>query len=124
MTLQEYLEKNYSKSSLKSNLYNIKRFTNYYPKTAEKASYTEVLNYIGYLRKNYNLHPKTLRHCLYAVKLYFNYLLVVGKRKEHPCSELYLKDKIDKSVEVDTLYSSKTLESFYKNYQCKKATIL
>lgn len=120
MTIREYLQKKYSKSTLNSNLYNIKRFTDYYDKRAEKATYQDVLHYIEYLRKNYDLHPKTLRHCLYGVKIYFNYLLEIGKRKDHPCSELYLKDKVSKQIQVDNLYSSETLESFFDSYQIKR----
>ena len=120
MKLEEYLQKKYSKSTLNSNLYNIKRFTDYYHNKAETASYTDILNYIAHLRKNYDLHPKTLRHCLYGVKIYFNYLLEIGKRNDHPCSELFLKDKIDKQIQVDTLYSPQILENFFKNYQIKK----
>ncbi len=120
ITLHNYLENKYSKSTLKSNLYNIKKFTDYYGKRSEKANYKEVLNYIAYLRKNYDLSPKTLRHRLYAVKIYFNYLLEVGKRKDHPCSELFLKDKIDRTIAVDNLYSPETLENFLESYQIKK----
>jgi site-specific recombinase XerD len=120
MKLEEYLLKKYSKSSLAHNLYSIKKFTDYYQNKAETATYTDVLNYIAYLRKNYDLHPKTLRHCLYGVKIYFHYLLEIGKRKDHPCSELFLKDKIDKQIQVDTLYSPQTLENFFVNYRIKK----
>lgn len=124
MTIKEYLQKKYSKSTLNSNLYNIKRFTDYYQNRAEKATYKDVLKYIEYLRKNYDLRPKTLRHCLYGVKIYFNYLLETGKRNDHPCSELYLKDKIDKQIQVDNLYSSETLELFFESYQIKRKTYL
>ena len=124
ITLRNYLEKKYSKSTLSSNLYNIKRFTDYYDKKAPKATFKEVLNYIEHLRKNYNLHPKTLRHCLYGVKIYFNYLLETGQRKDHPCSELFLKDKIDKQIQVDTLYSPETLETFFETYQIRKKKYL
>jgi site-specific recombinase XerD len=120
MKLEEYLLKKYSKSSLAHNLHSIKRFTNYYQNKAETATYTDILNYIAHLRKNYDLHPKTLRHCLYGVKIYFHYLLEIGKRKDHPCSELFLKDKIDKQIQVDTLYSPQTLEKFFTNYRIKK----
>jgi integrase/recombinase XerD len=101
-------------------LYNIKRFTDYYGKRAEAATYKDVLNYIEYLRKNYDLHPKTLRHRLYGVKIYFNYLLESEKRKDHPCSELFLKDKVSKQIQVDNLYSSETLENFFESYQIKR----
>lgn len=120
MKLEEYLQKKYSKSTLASNLYNIKRFTNYYQNKSETATYTDILNYIAHLRKNYDLHPKTLRHCLYGVKIYFNYLLEIGKRKDHPCSELFLKDKINKQIQVDNLYSSETLENFLKTFEIKR----
>ncbi|MBW2963089.1 tyrosine-type recombinase/integrase [Mesonia aestuariivivens] len=124
ITLHNYLKKKYSKSTLNSNLYNIKRFTDYYQAKAPKATYKDVLNYIEHLRKNYDLHPKTLRHCLYGVKIYFNYLLEIGKRKDHPCSELYLKDKISKQIEVDNLYSPETLEHFFESYTIKRKTYL
>ncbi|HEX8575384.1 MAG TPA: tyrosine-type recombinase/integrase [Flavobacterium sp.] len=120
MILREYLQKKYSKSTLASNLYNIKRFTDYYQNKSETATYKDILNYVAYLRKNYDLHPKTLRHCLYGVKIYFNYLLETGKRKDHPCSELFLKDKINKQIQVDNLYSWETLENFFANYQIRK----
>lgn len=124
MTIKQYLQKKYSKSTLNSNLYNIKRFTDYYQSKASKATYKDILKYIEYLRKNYDLHPKTLRHCLYGIKIYFNYLLETGKRKDHPCSELFLKDKISKEIQVDNLYSSETLERFFESYQIKRKTYL
>lgn len=119
MTLEQYLQQRYSKSTLSSNLYNIKRFTDYYGKKSETATYQDVLDYIGYLRKNRELHPKTLRNSLYGVKIYFNYLIATGLRMDHPCSELYLKDKINKQVQVDTLYSLQRLEAFFDTYQIK-----
>lgn len=120
MTIREYLEKKYSKSTINSNLYNIRRFIDYYGKRAETANYKDILQYIEYLRKNYELHPKTLRHCLYAVKIYFNYLLEIGKRKDHPCSELFLKDKVNKQIQVDNLYNTETLENYFETYQIRK----
>jgi site-specific recombinase XerD len=120
MTLKQYLLKKYSKSTLHTNLYLIKRFTDYYQERAEQAQYKDILNYIEYLRKNYDLHPKTLRHCLYGVKIYFNYLLETGQRKDHPCSELLLKDKINKQIQVDNLYSSETLENFLQTHQLRR----
>ena len=102
----------------------IKRFTEYYQNKAETATFKDVLNYIVHLRKNYDLSPKTLRHCLYGVKIYFNYLLEIGKRNDHPCSELFLKDKIDKQIQVDTFYNQETLEIFFETYQIKKKKYL
>ncbi len=114
MTLRNYLEKKYSKSTLNSNLYNIKKFTDYYLTTSKTATYQDILNYINHLRKNYDLHPKTLKNQLHSIKIYFNYLLEIGERKDHPCSELQLKDKIDRELAFDNLYSSETLERFFE----------
>lgn len=124
MTIKKYLEKTYSQSTLYSNLYLIKRFTDYYPDNSQTATFKDILNYIEHLRKNYDLHPKTIRHCLYGVKIYFNYLLETGQRKDHPCSELFLKDKIDKQIQVDTLYTQETLENYLESYQIKKKKYL
>lgn len=124
MTLTQYLKNTYSESTLYSNLFNIKRFTDYYGDKAATATHKDVLRYIEHLRKNYDLSPKTLRHCLYGVKVYFNYLLVIGKRTDHPCSELYLKDRIDKQIQVDTLYSTEALEHFLESCQIKRKTHL
>ncbi len=120
ITIEQYLTEKYSKSTLYSNLFLIKRFTDYYQNKAKTATFKDILNYIAHLRKNYDLHPKTLRQCLYGVKIYFNYLLETRQRNDHPCSELFLKDKIDKQIQVDNLYTSETLEKFFDTYQIKK----
>lgn len=115
MTLSEYLRKTYSASTFHSNMYAIRRFTDYYPADkAQQATYGEILQYIEYLRKNFDMHPKTLKNCLYAVKIYFNYLLETGRRCDHPCSEIRLKDRIDKRIQVESLYSEATLERFFE----------
>ena len=61
---------------------------------------------------------------MYGVKIYFNYLLETGLRGDHPCSELFLKDKIDKQIQVDTLYNQETLENFFETYQIRKKKYL
>ena len=114
MTLEEYLSQTYSASTFKSNLQNIRRFTDYFPGKAQQATYGEILQYIEYLRKNFDLHPKTLRNSLAAVKIYFNWLLETGQRNDHPCSEIILKDRVDKRIQVESLYSEETLERFFE----------
>ena len=115
MNIEEYLRKTYSPSTFNSNMQNIKRFTDYYPAgKAQQATYRDILQYIEYLRKNFDLHPKTLHNCLHAVKVYFNYLLETGQRRDHPCSEMTLKDRINKQIQVENLYSEQTLERFFE----------
>jgi len=60
MTLEAYLTKTYSPATYNSNMFNIRRFTDYYPDgKAQRATYGEILQYIEYLRKNLDLHPKS-----------------------------------------------------------------
>ena len=114
MTIEAYLSKTYSPSTFKSNMYEIRRFTDYFPGKAQQATYGEILQYIEYLRKNFDLHPKTLRNSLAAVKIYFNWLLETGRRNDHPCSEIILKDRVDKRIQVESLYSEENLERFFE----------
>ena len=112
MTLENYLLKKYKESSLKPYLCSIRKYLNFIQNKAETAQYSDILEYVGHLRKNENLHPKTIKHYLGSVKIYYHYLLEIGKRNDHPCSELYLKDTFNKQISVDTLYSSEVLENF------------
>ena len=118
MILEQYLLKKYNKTSLKPYLCSIRKYLNFIQNKAQTAIYQDILDYIGHLRKNENLNPKTIKYYLGDVKIYYNYLLEIGKRNDHPCSELYLKDKVSRQIAVDTLYTPETLENFY-NYQYK-----
>ncbi|AZI39182.1 tyrosine-type recombinase/integrase [Epilithonimonas vandammei] len=112
MELEEYLQENYSETSYKTHKCTINKYLNYAQQKAKTAEYRDILNYIAHLRKNEDLTPKTIKHYLSAVKIYYQYLLETGQRNDHPCRELYLKDKINKQVKVDYLYSEETLENY------------
>lgn len=117
-TLKQYLQENYSKTTLTSNLYTISQFTNY-TQNAETATYQDILIYITYLRKK-GQHPKTIRNNLFAIKIYYRYLISIGKRNDHPCQNLYLQDKINRSIDVENLYTKKQLEEFLETVRTKK----
>lgn len=118
MTLEQYLQREYSPSSTGSYLNMINRFKLAMGIKADKATYTEVLDYIGLLREQ-NLHPKTLRNNLFAIKIYYRYLVEVGKRKDNPIQYLYLKDQINRAIQVESLYPKEILEELYETYQSK-----
>jgi integrase/recombinase XerD len=118
MILQEYLQKEYSSTSISGYENMIIRFKLTLGERADKASYTDVLDYIGLLREQ-NLHPKSLRNNLFAIKIYYRYLVVTGKRADHPCQYLYLKDQINRAIQVESLYSKEILTELYENYQSK-----
>lgn len=116
--LAEYLAEHYSSQAVKGYENMIRRYQLSMGQRARAASYTEILDYIGELREQ-GLHPKTLRNHLFAIKIYFNYRIAMGKQEEHPCRHLYLKDQIDRQVHVDNLYSRERLEDLYENHQAK-----
>jgi len=100
---------------------NALRFTEFTPDgKATAATYADILQYIEYLRKNLDLHPKSLRNNLYAVKIYFNWLIETGQRSNHPCSEIKLKDQINRQIQVDNLYSEAALERFFETTCCSR----
>ena len=120
MKLEQYLEQHYKTKGL-HNI--IKRYTNYQNNTSETAGLTEILAYINHLRKQ-GLHPKTLRNHLFAIKIYYNYLESIGKRSDHPCRKLTLKDQVDRSIATEKLYSKDELDALLVNYQSKDKRLL
>lgn len=118
MKLNEYLQQHYSQTAIGGYENMINRYTTYMQEKAVTAGYTDVLNYIGYLRK-LNLHPKSLRNNLFAIKIYYRYLVATGKRTDHPCEKLYLQDQINRAIAVESLYSPVVLEELLKNYKAK-----
>lgn len=117
-SLKEYLQEKYSPTAIQGYESVILRYTTYMQEKAETASYTDVLEYIGYLRK-LQLHPKSLRNNLFAIKIYYRYLVSINKRTDHPCQKLYLQDQINRSIAVESLYSPIVLEELLKNYKAK-----
>ena len=98
MNLEDYLAKKYSSKSLLSYLHRIKNYQQY-NQNHRKGSLQNVLKYLQILR-NQNKHPKTLKNYLHSIKIYYDYLQYTGKRIDHPCKKLQLKDKLDKRIPV------------------------
>lgn len=117
-TLKQYIAKHYSESSRGGYYTMIIRYTTWMNGQAEMASYTDVLNYIGYLRK-LKLHPKSLRNNLFAIKIYYRWLVAIGKREDHPCQKLYLQDQINRAIAVESLYTPQMLEELLRTYKSK-----
>ena len=101
-------------------LYGYMRIINLYLKyqseeQAKTAVYSQITDYIGVLREQ-GMHPKTVRTHLYSIKMYYQWLVNSGQRDDHPCRDLYLKDRIEKSIAVDNLYTRKELEDLLNSY--------
>lgn len=109
-TLETYLQEQYKGESIQSYLIGIKKYLRY-TKNAEQANLQDILSYIKSQRKQ-GYNPRTLQTTLAHIKAYYNYLQQAGKRKDHPCRDLQLKDKIDKSIKTELLYTEKQLEDY------------
>jgi site-specific recombinase XerD len=118
MTLEQYLKNEYSTNGIKGYESTIKRYVLTLGSKAEQGTYSDVLDYIGLLRAQ-NLHPKTLRNNLFAIKIYYRFLVAIGKRNDHPCQYLNLKDQINRAIQVESLYPKEVLETFYETWQSK-----
>jgi integrase/recombinase XerD len=116
MTLKEYLQSNYSHTSINSYYNMIQRYLLALGKRADKAGYKDIVSYVGLLRSQ-GLHPKSLRNNLFAIKIYYSYLVETGKRNDHPCRYLNLKDRINRQIQIESLYSKQTLEDLYIAWQ-------
>jgi integrase/recombinase XerD len=118
MTLKEYLKNEYSKTTINGYETTIKRFVLAMGSKAEQGTYSDVLDYIGLLREQ-NLHPKTLRNNLFAIKIYYRFLVATGKRNDHPCQYLNLKDQINRAIQIESLYPKEILENLFETWESK-----
>lgn len=110
MELREWIEANYSASSVKNYLQLIDRYRSFV-NIPETGTYQDVIDYLAHLR-SLNKHPKTLRNHLFAIKMYYRFLVDTDQRSDHPCQHLLLKDRINRAVDVQSLYPMEMLETF------------
>jgi len=118
MNLDQYLQGNYSPTAITGYHYMINRYKSL-TQAPEKASYQDVMSYLAQLRES-GKHPKTIRNHLFAIKIYYRYLLAAGLRQDHPCQFLYLQDKINRAVDVQSLYTMPKMEKFLETYTPNK----
>lgn len=111
MTLSDYLQKYYQGSTVKIYLFEIGHYLDWMGVSrAQKAKHSEVLRYIDYLRKRYD-KGGTISRIIHAIKCYYFYLQEIGKRNDHPCRLLNIRDaKIDKDIQLQDLLKPEELE--------------
>lgn len=108
--LETYLLEKYSPHTVKVYMLDIRRYMQYMgEEKAKVATYRDVLEYVEYLRRGYQ-NPVTLNRMLCAVKAWYFYLIIMGKRADHPCWQLKLKDARPGDVQLQDLFTSTELE--------------
>jgi site-specific recombinase XerD len=108
MELQQYLDDRYKGRTAHNYGLVIKCYCRDMEKP-EQAQYKDVLNYIQRQRSK-GRKSGTLMSYLASIKVYYDYLVVIGTRNDHPCKHMRLKDRIDHRVTVQDLLSSTELE--------------
>lgn len=117
--LEEHITETHSHRAVYGYMRMIKQYLKYTGEAAAKKSiYPEIVNYIGHMRKT-GLHPKSLMNYLYSIKMYYQWLVDTGQRNDHPCRDLFLKDKINKSIPVETLYTKQEVENILTTHRAK-----
>ncbi|MDZ4810964.1 MAG: tyrosine-type recombinase/integrase [Bacteroidota bacterium] len=106
--LKSYLASKYTPKTVAAYMNEIETFVSNHPKAANYKQ-AEVLEYIGELR-NLGRHPRTLNRILGAIKSYYRFLSVSGKREDNPVRFLTLKHKINRDVQLQDLLDEEELE--------------
>ena len=106
MEIENYLQNELSKQTVKSYLYEIEKFKKHY-KSPEKLNYQELMNYVELLRKNYN--PQSIRRTIYAIKKFYDYLLEIGKVKYNIAKNIKIRDGKENPLQLQELLTEKEL---------------
>jgi site-specific recombinase XerD len=107
MELHTYLHEHFAKRTAHGYQLMIETYCNQVS-NAPQAKYKDVLSYLENERSK-GRKSNTLFTYLAAIKVYYDWLKKTGKRKDHPCKHLRLKDKIDHRINVQDLFSSTEL---------------
>jgi len=115
-SLEAHILEGHSQRAIYGYLRTIKLYLKYQgEEEAKTAVYSQITDYIGVLREQ-GMNPKTILTHLYSIKMYYQWLVNSGQRDDHPCRDLYLKDKIDKNIAVDELYTKRELEDMLNSF--------
>jgi integrase/recombinase XerD len=110
LTFQQYLERQgHTAQTIKSYAYQASIFLDANPK-ADTYKYKDIASFLSDQSKAYkNLNYRN--SILASIKRYYDYLIEVGKRNDHPCRRIFLKSgKRNKQVIHNDLFSSAELE--------------
>jgi integrase/recombinase XerD len=109
MKLTTYLKTHYTPQTQNAYKREIERFISTV-ENAEISRHKDIVGYIGVLReKGYT--SATLKRILASIKAYFDYLVYIKKRKDNPSKSVYLKDKQNRSIQLQDLFTPEELES-------------
>lgn len=128
-TITQYLEKHYTKKTVKAYKREIEIYKTNNP-NAQKYTYSQIVAYIGILRKKYS-NASTINRIVASIKAYYSYLCFIEKRKDNPAKAIRLRDKQNRDIQLQDLFSTQELETLlnskkerYKNLDCRNKVLM
>lgn len=101
----------YKKKVCKDYSYHIKLFIDTASFELKKAIYTDIIKHLEKYRKT-GWSAYSLKNHLAAIKFYYSCLLSLDKMAYHPCKSLLLKDRVDKRIATEILFTQEELNNF------------
>lgn len=117
MTIEKYLQQHYLPGTAKEYQKQIELYRSNF-KQADQAAYKDITGYIGILRQHYK--TSTLQKMVSCIKLYYEYLCHAGIRSDNPAKAIKLRDKINKDVQLQDLFTLKELENLLNRKESHK----
>jgi integrase/recombinase XerD len=123
MELKEYLNKHTAPSTADRYIREINRFfvsaeirrANSSDKTSGSAvhpkdfTYSQIIAYIGERREQFQ-KSSSIGCTLHAIKHYYSYLVETGERKDNPAKSIILRDKRNRQIQIQDLFTPEELE--------------
>jgi site-specific recombinase XerD len=109
ITFEHYLRQlGHTPKTVKSYMYAKSVFINDNP-NPDGYNYKEILNYLNEKGKQ-NADKKVKGYILNSIKKYYDYLVEIGKRNDHPCRNLHIRNTRRKEILHQDLFASDELE--------------
>lgn len=125
---EQFLLERYTPQTTKSYLFAVNHFLNLNPK-AKRYKYQNIVSYMETVsQKHSNLQYRVT--ILSAIKKFYDYLVMIGYRADHPCKRLNIKVNHNQPIQVQDLFSSEELqlllnrENRYQFIDTRNAVIL
>ena len=101
MKFTQYLSQSHTKQTVDTYQKSVEHFLRHCHRK-DKSSYSDILDYLSSTGKTANRN-------LFAIKKYFDYLIEIEERDDHPCRHLTIKRK-EKPIQFQELFTSEELE--------------
>jgi len=106
-TLEQFLLSRYTGATTASYIRTIENFKSTHFNT-EKFIYMDIVKYMKIVQENYDGTTPTRILC--AIKSYYDYLVSIGLRHDHPCKRYSIKVDRNRDVVFDSLFSYEELQ--------------